>query len=73
MIGCPERNGIIERFFASIRDEEDWTTEYDTHAEAIDAWIDDYRAQRPHQSLDYPTPAEHRAAARGPTHGRNAA
>ncbi|MGH2969256.1 MAG: integrase core domain-containing protein [Solirubrobacteraceae bacterium] len=42
MIGSPEQNGIIERFFGSMKDEEVWTTEYDTRAEAIeaiDAWI----------------------------------
>jgi len=66
MIGSPEQNGIIERFFGSMKDEEVWTTEYDTRAEAIraiDAWIDDYRTERPHQALDYLTPAEYRAQA----------
>lgn len=50
MIGSPEQNGIIERFFGSLKDEEAWTTEYDTRAEAIqaiDAWIEDYRTERP--------------------------
>jgi putative transposase len=66
MIGSPEQNEIMERFFGSMKDEEVWTTEYDTRAdaiEAIDAWIDDYRTERPHQSLGYLTPAEYRAAA----------
>ncbi|MGH2715571.1 MAG: integrase core domain-containing protein [Thermoleophilaceae bacterium] len=48
-----------------MKDEEVWTTEYDTRAEAIealDAWIDDYRAERPHQSLGYLSPLEYRAA-----------
>ena len=51
----------MERFYGSMKDEEVWTTEYDTLAqaiEALDAWIDDYRTQRPHQSLGYLTPAE---------------
>lgn len=30
MIGSPEQNGIMERFFGSLKDEEVWTTEYDT-------------------------------------------
>jgi putative transposase len=67
MIGSPEQNGIMERFFGSLKDEEVWTTEYDTRAEAIqaiDAWIDDYRTERPHQALDYLTPAEYHATAR---------
>jgi putative transposase len=66
MIGSPEQNGIMERFFGSMKDEEVWTTEYDTRAEAIealDAWIADYRTERPHQSLGYLTPAEYRATA----------
>jgi putative transposase len=67
MIGCPEQNGIIERFFGSLKNEEAWTTDYDTRAEAIeaiDAWIADYRTERPHQALDYLTPAEYRATTR---------
>lgn len=64
MIGSPEQNGIMERFFGSMKDEEVWTTEYETRAEAIealDAWIDDYRTERPHQALGYLSPAEYRA------------
>ncbi len=59
-----------------MKDEEVWTTEYDTRQqaiEALDAWIEDYRTQRPHQSLGYLTPAEYRAAAPGSTCARNAA
>jgi putative transposase len=66
MIGSPEQNGIKERFFGALKDEEVWPTEYDTRAEAIeaiDAWIDVYRTERPHQSLDYLTPTEFRTAA----------
>ncbi len=60
MIGSAEQNGIIERFFGSLKDEEVWTKDYDTRAEAIeaiDAWIADYRTERPHQALNYLTPA----------------
>jgi putative transposase len=66
MIGSPEQNGIKERFFGALKDEEVWPKEYDTRAEAIeaiDAWIDFYRTERPHQALGYLTPAEYRAAA----------
>ncbi len=76
MIGSPEQNGIKERFFGALKDEEVWPTEYDTRAEAIasiDAWIDFYRNERPHQSLDYLTPTEFRTAAPGSTRARNAA
>jgi putative transposase len=76
MIGSPEQNGIKERFFGALKDEEVWPKEYETRAEAIeqiDAWIDFYRHERPHQALDYLTPAEFRAAAPGSTCARNAA
>lgn len=79
MIGSPEQNGIMERFFGSMKDEEVWTTEYDTRAEAIEAleaWIDDYRTERPHQSLGYLSPLEYRVeigALPEPTYARNAA
>jgi putative transposase len=64
MIGSPEQNGIKERFFGALKDEEVWPNEYETRAEAIaaiDAWIDFYRNERPHQALGYLTPAEYRA------------
>jgi putative transposase len=77
MIGSPEQNGIKERFFGALKDEEVWPKEYETHAEAIaaiDAWIAFYRTERPHQSLDYLTPLEFRAAAAlNSTCARNAA
>ena len=76
MIGSPEQNGIQERFFGALKDEEVWITEYDTRAQAIeriDAWSDFYRAERPHQALGYLTPAEYRAAAPRSTCTRTAA
>ncbi len=36
MIGSPEQNGIKERFYGSLKDDEVWPKEYDTRAEAID-------------------------------------
>lgn len=76
MIGSPEQNGIKERFFGALKDEEVSPKEYQTRAEAIeqiDAWIDFYRTERPHQSLGYRTPAESRAAAPRSTCAQNAA
>lgn len=64
----------MKRFFTSIKDEEAWTTEYDTRVDAIDAWIADCSTQRPHHALDYLTPAEYRATAQlGPTCATQAA
>lgn len=48
----------------------------DTYAEAIeqvDAWVDFYRTERPHQALHYLTPAEFLAAKLDSTRARNAA
>jgi putative transposase len=78
MIGSPEQNGIKERFFGALKDEEVWPKEYNTRADAIDAidaWLAFYRTERPHQSLGYLTPAEYRAAeaALDSTRARNAA
>ena len=76
MIGSPEQNGIKERFFGALKDEEVWPKEYDTRTEAIEQinkWIAFYRTERPHQSLGYLTPAEYRAAAPGSTSAQNAA
>jgi len=76
MIGSPEQNGIKERFFGALKDEEVWPKEYETRAEAIkqvDAGIDFYRTERPHQALDYLTPAEYRTTAPGSTCARDAA
>jgi putative transposase len=76
MIGSPEQNGIKERFYGALKDEEVWPKEYETRAEAIaqiDTWIAFYRTERPHQALDYLTPVEYRAAALGSTCARNAA
>ena len=76
MIGSPEQNGIKERFFGALKDEEVWPKEYDTRAQAIaaiDAWIDFYRTERPHQALGYLTPTEYRAAALNSTCARSAA
>jgi transposase InsO family protein len=60
----PEQNGMIERFFRSLKEECVWLeiSESFEHANrAISAWIDWYNTGRPHQSLGYLTPREFRA------------
>jgi transposase InsO family protein len=37
MIGSPEPNGIMERFFGSLEDEEVRTTKYDPRADTVEA------------------------------------
>ena len=65
-VGCCYDNAVAESFFASIKKELVHRTVFPTQAKAIDAvanYIEVfYNCQRPHQSLDYQTPAAHRAA-----------
>src|SRR5262249_26520752 len=56
----PEQNGIVERFFRSLKEECVWQHNFTgfAHAKATVAqWIDWYNESRPHQSLDYRSPA----------------
>ena len=60
----PEQNGIIERFFRSLKEECIWQHSFHSFAEAkvaIRQWIDWYNTGRPHQSLGYRSPREFRA------------
>lgn len=54
-------NIFIERFWRSLKHEEIYLNDYDNVVElkkSIKNYIDFYNLQRPHQSLDYKTPAE---------------
>jgi len=60
----PEQNGIIERFFRSLKEECVWQHSFRNFAEAkaaIRQWIEWYNGGRPHQSLGYTSPREYRA------------
>ncbi len=60
----PEQNGIIERFFRSLKEECVWQHSFHSFAEAkaaIRQWIEWYNVGRPHQSLGYRSPREYRA------------
>ena len=60
----PEQNGIIERFFRSLKEECVWQHSFHSFAEAkaaIRQWIEWYNVGRPHQSLGYKSPREYRA------------
>jgi len=65
-VGCAYDNAVAESFFASLKKELVHRTEFPTRARAVDAvgnYIEVfYNHQRPHQSLDYQTPAARRAA-----------
>ena len=60
----PEQNGMIERFFRSLKEECVWLQRFTsyTHARrAITRWLRWYNEGRPHQSLGYLSPAEYRS------------
>ena len=63
----PEQNGMIERFFRSLKEECTWLHNFETFDEAkkaITTWIHYYNEERPHQSLGYLSPHEYRAQQR---------
>jgi putative transposase len=60
----PEQNGLIERFFRSLKEECVWQYNFGNFAEAraaITQWIEWYNAERPHQALGYRSPRQFRA------------
>ena len=60
----PEQNGVIERFFRSLKEECAWQHSFGSYREArrvIARWIGWYNAERPHQALGYLSPEQFRA------------
>ena len=60
----PEQNGIIERFFRSLKEECVWQHAFQTCEEArrvIRDWLQWYNQERPHQALGYRSPVQYRA------------
>jgi putative transposase len=60
----PEQNGLIERFFRSLKEACVWQYNFGNFAEAraaITQWIEWYNAERPHQALGYRSPRQFRA------------
>lgn len=61
---APEQNGMIERFFRSLKEECVWQHSFESFEQAsraVRAWIRFYNEERPHQALGYRSPAEYRA------------
>jgi hypothetical protein len=59
----PEQNGLIERFFRSLKEECVWLHNFGSFTEAriaITKWIEWYNVARPHQSLGYRSPHQFR-------------
>ena len=62
--GLPAGNAVAERLIQTLNVELIWTRDWETIAElreAITVWMEQYNHQRPHQALDWETPAERRA------------
>lgn len=58
----PEQNGVIERWFRSLKEECVWQQPFGSFAEAqqaISAWIRWYNTERPHQALGYLSPQQY--------------
>lgn len=59
----PQQNGMIERFFRSLKEECVWQHNFAGFEEArkaIREWIAWYNERRPHQALGYKSPAQFR-------------
>ena len=59
----PEQNGLIERFFRSLKEECVWQhnfSDFEEARRAIREWISWYNEGRPHQALGYLAPARYR-------------
>lgn len=59
----PEQNGMIERFFLTLKQECVWLHRFQDrdHAFRVVAdWLDRYHTDRPHSALGYLTPTEYR-------------
>lgn len=57
----PQQNGLCERFIKTFKEELCWTQRFASleHARMkIRAWIHNYNHRRPHQALNYRTPAQ---------------
>ena len=60
----PEQNGLIERFFRTLKEECVWQHNFDSFTDArreVLDWIDWYNSRRPHSALGYLSPVEFRA------------
>jgi putative transposase len=60
----PEQNGMIERFFRSLKEQCTWQHNFASFQEAnstIARWIRWYNRRQPHRALDYRSTAQYRA------------
>jgi len=63
-VGRPTGNSVLERIIRTMKEECLWLRDFDTAAEvaeALERWRVSYNELRPHQSLEWMTPAQRRA------------
>jgi putative transposase len=63
-VGRPTGNAVAERLILTMKTELIWTRDWESTAElrtALAAWVVEYNERRPHQALEWRTPAEQRA------------
>ena len=59
----PQQNGLIERFFRSLKEEcvwQHWFGRFEEARQKINAWMRWYNEERPHQALQYRSPRQYR-------------
>jgi putative transposase len=62
-VGRPTGNAVAERFIETLKVELIWTRDWESLEElreAVREWLHSYNYERPHQALDWMTPAEKR-------------
>ena len=62
--GQPHDNAVMESFFASMKREEIYRTQYKSEQQfikSVDTYIEFYNTQRPHSTLNYKTPDQFEA------------
>lgn len=62
-VGRPTGNAVAERFIETLKIELLWTRDWESLDElrqAVPEWLRSYNHERPHQALDWKTPAEKR-------------
>ena len=63
-VGRPTGNAVVERLIRTMKEEVVWLRDWKNAAElraALEEWVRRYSTRRPHQALEWKTPAEVRA------------